>query len=253
MHTSLPAWFVLLPVLLRAQGPPAPTPANAEEPRVTAPLPENEPRLAPLLARAKEAAKAGADGAALLATKEFEPLRELKPFRELVREYAPRGEVRIPPPGEPGTALTVRGSVQDRHGKAVADALVYAYHTSSKGWYSDRAPHFISEGGGDMAHARLFGYVRTGADGTFVLRTIRPAGYPRSDLPEHIHLHIVCADQEVLVTEMLFEDDARLTASVRERMVREGCVVAKPARGADGAQVVNPEFTVEVPAPAKGR
>lgn len=50
---------------------------------------------------------------------------------------------------------------------------------------------------------------------------------------------------------MLFDDDARLTKEVRAQM--QGCPVVKPVKGEGGAQVVSPEFTVDVPAPAKGK
>lgn len=190
MHTPLHALFVLLSLSLTAQTPPVPAPATAEEPRVTAPLADDDSRLAPLLTKAKEAVKGSADGAALLANKEFAPLRELALFRKLVRDQAPRGEVHISLPDEPGQALVVRGSVKDKRSKPVADALVYACHTSSKGWYSDRAPHFTGDGGGDFGHARLFCCVRTDQDGSSCcarparrLSAVGPAAHP----PAHRH------------------------------------------------------------------
>src|SRR5262245_50045000 len=164
--------LVLLPTALAGQAPApsappspaasAPQPA-ADEPRLTAPRAGDDAELAPLLAKAVDAVRRGADGAVLLTSSEFVALHELTPFRELVRDHAPRGEVRIDPPGEPGEPLVVRGTVKDRGGKPVAHALVYAYHTSAKGWYSDRAPHF-SGNSGDVYHARLFAYVQTDDD-----------------------------------------------------------------------------------------
>ena len=77
---------------------------------------------------------------------------------ELVRDRAPVGTVTVTRPEEPGTPLRVRGLVRDEKGRPVAGALVHAYHTSEKGWYSDRAPHIASDNGqgGDIGHARLF-------------------------------------------------------------------------------------------------
>jgi protocatechuate 3,4-dioxygenase beta subunit len=220
----------------------------AAEPRVTAPRADDDPELAPLLDKARAAARGGADGAALLQSKEFGPLRELSAFRALVRERAPVGEVRITLPGEPGRPLVVRGSVLDRSGAPVAGALVYAYHTSSEGWYSDRAPHF-SGNGGDVGHARLFAYVRTDKAGRFVLHTIRPGGYPRSDLPEHIHVHVDAGGRPVFGGEILFDDDTRLGAEARAKLPRD-FIVAKVGKDAQGL-VVEPVLHVDVAGAAK--
>jgi protocatechuate 3,4-dioxygenase beta subunit len=238
--------FVLLLAAAASQEP-APAPAPPAEPRVAAPRTGTEPELAPLLAKAKAAADARADGNALLADAALQPLREVTEFRALVRERAPRGEVRIVPDGEPGTPLVVRGTVRDAARAPVADALVCAYHTSSKGWYSDRAPH-VSGSGGDLRHARLFGYVRTDAEGRFVLRTIRPGGYPQSTLPEHIHYHVEYAGKEIGGGEILFDDDRRLDGRARADAARYGGIVTRPRADAGGALEVRAELRVEAPA-----
>ncbi len=220
-----------------------------EEPRVTAARAADDKELAPLLDKAKKRAEAGADGQALLADKELAPLRELQPFRELVKKHAPKGEVTMVLPGEPGTPLIVRATVRDQHGKPAPDVLVYAYHTSSKGWYSDRAPHFTGgAGGGDVNHARLFAYVRTDAQGQFVLRTIRPAGYPQSTLPQHIHWYAFVDGKEVGGGEVVFDDDPRLTKKMRD----EGgdfLVVCKVGKEGE-TELVRPVLNVKLPAPA---
>jgi protocatechuate 3,4-dioxygenase beta subunit len=213
---------------------------------LTAPRLDNDLELAPLLAKAKKAVEGGANGATLLANKEFAVLRELTAFHHLVRDCAPRGELSMLPLDEPGQPLTVRGSVKDQHGKPVADALIYAYHTSQKGWYSDRAPHFSGMDANEH-HARLFGYVRTDAAGQFVLNTIRPGGYPRSTVPEHIHLHIDLGKQSLFLGGVVFDDDIRLTKAMREQSPRD-LVVKVEKEG--GKQVVRHEFKVEVAEPA---
>jgi protocatechuate 3,4-dioxygenase beta subunit len=145
-------------------------------------------------------------------------------------------------PDEPGQPLEVRGTVRDQLGKPVVDALVYAYHTSQKGWYSDRAPHYRGMDANER-HARLFGYVRTDAAGRFVLQTIRPGGYPRSTVPEHIHLHIDLGKQNLFLGGVVFDDDARLTKEMREQAGRDVLVVVEKE---GGKQIVRPEFKVEV-------
>lgn len=245
---ALPAsWFAVVGSLV-AQSPepkPGPPPATPSEPRSTAPRADDDAGLAPILAKARQAVTdTGADGAKLLATPEFAPLHELTPFRQLVREHAPVGEVKLTLADEPGRPLTVRGQVTDRQGEPIANALIYAYHTSAKGWYADRAPHF-SGNSGDTRHARLFAYVHTDADGRFVLQTIRPGGYPRSTLPEHIHLHIDTNGRPVLVTELLFDDDPRLTSEARDRATRNRFVIQKVERAADGSSTTRPVLAVD--------
>lgn len=230
-----------LTVTLSAQ---TPAPPAGAEPRVTAPRADDDAELAPLLAKAKAAAKAGKHAGELLATAEFAPLHELTAFRALVKAAACAEELRLPLADEPGKPLTVIGTVANKQGKPVADALVYAYHTSAKGWYSDRAPHFSGDSA-DFGHARLFGYVRTDAEGHFTLRTIRPGGYPRSTLPEHIHVQVFVGDASVMVSEVLFDDDARLVGETRERSVKEGMVISKP-EVKDGVAVVRPVLVVDV-------
>jgi protocatechuate 3,4-dioxygenase beta subunit len=97
-------------------------------------------------------------------------------------------------PKEPGQALTIRGRVADRDGRAIKGAQVYVYQTSAKGWYSDRAAHVAAKEG-DRKHARLFGYLVSDESGRFQVRTIQPGGYPDSGLPAHIHVEIALRDK----------------------------------------------------------
>lgn len=213
--------------------------AATEQPRFVPPRTAADAELAPAMKTLRELLDKGVDGQALLAAKELQGLREVAEFRKAVAERAPTGEVVLTVAGEPGTPLVVRGKVADDTGKPLAGALLYAYHTSAKGWYSDRAPHIASSGnaGGDFGHARLFGYVRTDARGDFVLRTVRPGGYPQSTLPEHIHWQVWVDGKSVAVGELWFDDDARLTKAMRERAGRD-VVIAKPERSREGEGLI---------------
>ena len=97
-------------------------------------------------------------------------------LRALERAQAPRpaalsSTARIAAESEPGTPLTIRGKLFAEDGKtAVADAIVFAYHTDRQGLY-DKA--------GSPAHSwRIRGWAKTAADGAFEFRTIRPGRYP---------------------------------------------------------------------------
>jgi protocatechuate 3,4-dioxygenase beta subunit len=198
--------------------------------------------IAERLSRAREALERGGATSVMLADPSFAPLRPFTEFRELIRAHAKGSKSTLVPEGEPGTRLTVKGRVVDAEEKPVEGALVYAYQTSSKGWYAAEAPH-ISGNSGDTKHARLFAYVRTAADGTFELSTVRPGGYPRSDLPQHIHLAID-ADRGRLDTEIVFEDDPRLVGEVLEEALRAGFVIVRPERLEDGSERCTAQFAL---------
>jgi len=136
---------------------------------------------------------------------------------------------------EPGTRLRVSLTLRAADGRPVPDVLVYAYHTSAKGWYAAEAAHVRAESG-DHKHARLFAYVRSDHEGRVVLETIRPGPYPDTDLPEHIHLTAYVGDKAVGSTELLFADDPRVKEANRQGAERAGLPAAAVTRAADGTQ-----------------
>jgi protocatechuate 3,4-dioxygenase beta subunit len=178
--------------------------------------------------QAKTALESGKSTTAILTDTSFLPVHEWPRFRKLIRDSAQFPPMTIISAQEPGEPLTISGRVVDGSRRPVKAALMYVYQTSSKGWYSDRAAH-VGAVEGDRKHARLFGYLKTDAEGRFEIRTIRPAGYPDSDLPAHIHVEVEAPDRPAggLVTEIQFDDDLRLTAAWRKRSGQEGFVIAK--------------------------
>lgn len=181
----------------------------------------------------------------LLTNPEYMPAHEWPRFRQLIRAHAKANQLTIVTAQEPGDPLVVTGTIRDKQGTPLKDALIYIYQTSGKGWYSDKAPH-ISGNSGDQKHARLFGYLNTNQNGQYEFRTIRPAGYPNSNLPAHIHIEIaVPGDQpHTFISEILFADDPRLTSDVRERSLREGLVIFPVTRATNGEWRVQANFQV---------
>jgi protocatechuate 3,4-dioxygenase beta subunit len=203
---------------------------------------------------AEAALRSGKSTTAILTDPSFLPAHEWPRFRKLINELALSSHATIVTPTEPGTRMVVAGRVLDRAGQPVRGALIYVYQTSAKGWYSDRAAHFDAREG-DRRHARLFGYMRTDADGRYELHTIRPAGYPDADLPAHIHVEIESPARPAgaLVTEIQFDDDRRLTAEWRRRSRQEGFQIAKVHEDVGGAQRVQVDFqTRSASVPAQG-
>jgi protocatechuate 3,4-dioxygenase beta subunit len=198
-----------------------------------------------LIDRAADALQAGKSTNEILADPSYMAVHPYPRFRGLIRDHAKTHTATLVTPDEPGTPLVASGTIRAADGKPLAAALVYAYQTSAKGWYSDRAAHFRG-GNGDFGHARLFGYLRTDDAGRYELRTIRPAGYPRSELPQHIHIEIIDPrdSKKALFTEICFEDDPRLTGDVRREVESAGFVIARPQRDANGVEHVTADFTL---------
>jgi protocatechuate 3,4-dioxygenase beta subunit len=163
----------------------------------------------------------------LLIEKKYSSLHPLVSFREMIRKYSSSDVLTIAPDDEPGKRIKVIGYVKNKNGQAVANALVYLYQTDSRGWYAADAPHVLMNEG-DYRHARLFGYVKTDKNGKFELHTVKPSGYPNSDLPAHIHVHMTAEGYHPSGTEFLFQDDERLKGEILNRAVINGGMIAKP-------------------------
>jgi len=113
---------------------------------------------------------------------------------------------RIAPADEPGTPLVLDGTVRDKGGKPVAGIVVYAYHTDSTGRYPTG-----SGTGAARRHGRLRGWAKTDASGRYRFDTIRPAGYPGSKDPEHVHMHVIEPGRcTYYIDDVRFEDDPRM-------------------------------------------
>ncbi|MEP7237206.1 MAG: hypothetical protein ABI685_05065 [Ferruginibacter sp.] len=164
----------------------------------------------------------------ILGTDSLMYLHSLTAFREAIKANAKVGKISIVTAQEPGTRITVTGLVVNKKGQPQKNVLVYFYHTSDKGWYSDTGVHILLNSG-DMNHARLFGYLKTDEQGEFAFETIKPNGYPNSDLAAHIHIHFWGKDQKALhgPAELQFDDDPRMTPARRARSLTEGFLISK--------------------------
>ncbi len=141
---------------------------------------------------------------------------------------------RIAPVGEPGQPLIIEGIVRDVRGRPAVGIIVYAYHTDNKGLYPyDKA---MQDQHG-VRHGKLRGWAKTDASGRYRFDTIRPAGYPGTDIPQHIHMHIIEPGRGTYyIDDILFDDDPRLTAEQRRHLDRGrgGSGIVKPTKDAAG-------------------
>lgn len=139
----------------------------------------------------------------------------------------------ISPEGEPGEPLEVSGIIYRKDGKTpAAGVILYVYHTDREGRYSRGA------GATECArrHGLLRGWIKTGADGRYRFRTIRPASYPQSKIEQHIHAIIREAGMgEYWIDDFVFDDDPFLTAALRSRHAeRGGSGVLRPQKNQQG-------------------
>jgi protocatechuate 3,4-dioxygenase beta subunit len=168
-----------------------------------------------------------ATASVLLSDPVYDPLHSHTSFRELIKEHAETNSLTIVNDKEPGKKVKVVVTIKNQAGKAVPGVLVYLYQTDSRGWYAADAPHVLMNEG-DFRHARLFGYVKTDKNGQFELHTVKPSGYPQSDLPAHIHVQVMMEGYRMQQVEFLFQDDERLKGEVLNRAIVDGGIIAKP-------------------------
>lgn len=119
----------------------------------------------------------------------------------------------IAAPAEPGTRLAVSGRVLDANSQPVAGASIYVYHTDNNGEYVRG-----SNGGNDRP--RLYGYLRTDAQGRYSFATVRPGSYPNSRIPGHIHFEVTATGHAPRIYEIVFEGDSFISDQFREQARR---------------------------------
>jgi protocatechuate 3,4-dioxygenase beta subunit len=145
---------------------------------------------------------------------------------------------RITDAAEPGEPLRIDGTVFSASGVPRAGVIVYAYQTNANGIY----PTDDSlRGRSSHRHGRLRAWTKTDADGRYRFHTIRPAGYPNTSIPQHVHMHVIEPGRcTYYIDDIFFDDDPLLTPGQRRALVtgRGGNGVAIPARDADGTWIV---------------
>lgn len=139
-------------------------------------------------------------------------------------------QARLASKDEPGEPMSLSGTVYLPDGRTPAEGvLVYAYHTDARGLYASRP--------GDHEHGRLRGWMRTDARGRYELTSIRPASYPNSDNPQHVHVAISGPRIPVrLVDTFWFADDPLIGERQRSQYADRGdfSPLIRLTRGGDG-------------------
>lgn len=122
---------------------------------------------------------------------------------------------------ENGQKLLVTGTVYQKDGKTPApNIILYYWQTDDNGYYSPK------EGMDEQAkrHGHIRGWVKTDEQGQYAIYTIRPAPYPNTNNPAHIHPLIKepDIDNEYYIDDFVFDDDTLLTDDYRKRLENRG-------------------------------
>ena len=100
---------------------------------------------------------------------------------------------------EPGDRLIVTGRTLVRT-TPVAGVSLYVFHTDIEGLYAKNVNSSWAE-----LHPRLYGALRTDAQGRYRYETIRPAGYNNG--AAHVHYVVKASGYKPLLIALEFEDD----------------------------------------------
>lgn len=121
---------------------------------------------------------------------------------------------------ETGPKLEISGTIYQADRKTPAKyVILYIYHTDQKGVY----PLKGNETGWAKRHGYLRGWIKTNADGKYRFYTLRPASYPNSRAPQHIHPVIKEPNKnEYYIDEYLFTDDPFLDENEKANQQKRG-------------------------------
>jgi len=125
----------------------------------------------------------------------------------------------IPDAKEAGEPMEISGTIYHADGKTpAAGVILYVYHTNAAGDYAP-APGQTEA----SEHGYLRGWMKTGVNGRYKFRSIRPGAYPGRKDPAHVHPVVKEADKnEYYIDEFRFDDDPRLTKEERAKEEKRG-------------------------------
>jgi protocatechuate 3,4-dioxygenase beta subunit len=96
-------------------------------------------------------------------------------------------------------------------------ASLYVYQTDARGLYRP------DDAMGNR-NPRLMALLRSDAQGRYSFRTIRPASYPGTRVPQHIHYEVAAPGHAARIFEIVFEQDPLVTDEIRRRAAEPGSI-----------------------------
>ena len=116
--------------------------------------------------------------------------------------------------------LKITGKVFKKVGETpAANTILYIYHTNRKGVYEPST----QPKGWEKRHGQHRGWLKTKNDGTFTFYTFRPASYPNTQEPEHIHIYVKEPNTvPYYLDSYVFESDPKLTTKEKQLLKNRG-------------------------------
>lgn len=116
--------------------------------------------------------------------------------------------------------IKISGTVFKNDGKTPAKGvIIYVYHTDHTGRY----PKKPASTGWESRHGYLRTWLKTNAKGQYEFYTSRPASYPNSIAPQHIHITIKEPNiQSYYIEDFYFADDPNISSSILNRKSPRG-------------------------------
>ncbi len=126
----------------------------------------------------------------------------------------------LPGFNDKGQQIEVGGVVYKKDGKTPAkDVVIYVYQTDPKGIYPKKG----NETGWGKQHGFIRGWMKTNDKGEYRFYTLRPASYPNSTNPQHIHITIKEPSfNEYWIDDYHFADDPLVTADIKRKDGKRG-------------------------------
>lgn len=126
----------------------------------------------------------------------------------------------LPDFNDDGPRLKVEGTIYKKDGSTPAENIVlYIYHTDQNGIYPKKG----DEKGYARQQGYLRGWIKTDSEGKYSFYTLRPASYPNSKAPAHIHAVIKEPDKNPYwIDDFLFDDDPFLVPDQRGYLQKRG-------------------------------
>lgn len=149
-------------------------------------------------------------------------------------------KARIAAASAKGEPMRLTGIVKDQRGRPVEGVIVYAYHTDSEGIY----PRSTTR------HGAMRGWSKTDRDGRYWFETIRPASYPDSTNPQHVHMHVIEPGRcTYWIDDVHFADDPLLNVAERNRPDPRGGRGIVTPRKVDGVWQAQRDITLGLHVP----
>ncbi len=126
----------------------------------------------------------------------------------------------LPGFGSAGEKIMISGVVYKKDGKTPAkDVILYVYHTDQTGVYPTKG----DEKGWGRRHGYIRGWMKTNEKGEYKFYTFRPASYPNSSNPQHIHITLKEPDKnEYWIDDFHFLDDPLVTERMKNNDRKRG-------------------------------